>query len=95
VVKVVVWHRAQPAALNSVAPFCAEGVSGAGAGGADRRMNNAKLTTSEDISLAVPVELPLEFSMLVASSDELLKTQPDAAERSFGKTSFETPCSTL
>src|SRR5262245_49975615 len=94
VVKVGVWHRAHPTVLNNFAPFCAEDVNGAGAGGADRRMNQPTVIISADSSLAVPFELPFN-SRLVASSAEPLKMQPGTADRSFGNNSFETPCSTL
>jgi hypothetical protein len=44
-------------------PFKVEAVDGAGVGGADKRANSTKLTTSEDISEAVPVVPPLPFTV--------------------------------
>ena len=57
-------------------------------------MNAAKFTVSDDMSDAVPVVLS-PLTSTVASSGEPLNTQPLTADRSFVKTSFETPCSTL
>jgi hypothetical protein len=91
------WQRLQPMVLNTVAPFTVDGVDGAGVGGAERRMNAAKFTISDDISDTVPSVVPklglLEFwfKMLVASSGDPLKTQPATALRSLGKFSLETP----
>ncbi len=72
-----------------------------GIGGASSRLNAAKFTTSDDISEAVPIDVPA-FGLLafplrrgVASSGDPLNTQPVTALRSFGNTSFDTPCSTL
>src|SRR5262249_13091560 len=79
---------------NNADPLCADDVSAAGAGGAVRRMNAAKLTVSDDRSETLPTGLPFTVR-LVPSSGPGLKTQPGTAERSLGKTSFETPCSTL
>lgn len=89
------WQSAQPMLLKAADPFCVEVVGAAGAGGADKRANAAKFTMSEDISEAVPLELPEPFCMFVASSGEPLKTQPGTAERSLGNSSLATPCSTL
>ena len=55
-----------------------------GVGGAERRINAAKLTTSE----SAPVTL-------VKSSGVALNAHPVTSTRSFGKASFDTPCSTL
>src|SRR5262245_50984364 len=90
VVSVVEWQRAQPKLLNSAQPFCADCVRAAGTGGAEKRMNMAKLVASEEVSTAVPASC-----VLVPSSGDPLKTQPAVAERSFTNASFETPCSTL
>ena len=95
VVKVEVWHKAQPTPLNRLAPFLAEADIGAGVGGAESRMKAAKFTRSEDRAAAVPVGLPLPSTILVASSGEPLYTQPAPPARSLPKASFETPCSTL
>src|SRR5579862_9559540 len=87
--------------LNRLAPFWMEGVGGAGVGGAVIRMNAAKLTRSDDISETVPRVVPklglpdVPLIMTLASSGELLNTQPATALRSLGNSSFETPCSTL
>ena len=79
-----VWHNAQPMVLKRLEPFCADAMNGTGAGGADSRMNVAKFVTS--------LEPP---AMGVESSGVTLNTQPGTAERSFMKTTFATPCSTL
>src|SRR5271165_6698295 len=95
------WQSAQPIELKSAAPLVVEDVGGAGIGGADKRANAAKFTTSDDISDAVPMSVPkfglLEFWLrrLVESSGDPLNTQPATALRSLGKFSFDTPCSTL
>src|SRR5258708_39862932 len=78
------WHNAQPMVLNNALPFNSEALAVVGAGGAARRMKIAKLATSED---------PPETAAW--SSGVGLKTQPGTPPRSFGKISFETPCSTL
>jgi hypothetical protein len=72
-----------------------EAVCGAGAGGEQRRAKAAKFTTSDDMSDAVPVGLPEGSSRFVASSGEPLSMHPGTAERSLGKISLATPCSTL
>src|SRR5258708_7481501 len=91
-----VWHWAHPTRSNSRSPFSVEADGGAGDGGAERRMKSAKLTMSEDILDAVPAPPPLSgLSRLVESSGVALNTQSATADRSFGKFSFETPCSTL
>src|SRR5277367_4220406 len=101
VVSDVEWQSAQPTRLNRLAPFCVDAVGDAGVGGAERRMNAAKFTTSDDISEAVPNIVPkLELVLLalirfVASSGVELNTQPATAARSFGNSSLDTPCSTL
>src|SRR5579859_5841575 len=88
VVSEVLWHRLHPMLLNSDCPFSSDEVCVVGTGGAERRMNAAKLIMSEG------VVLPPE-PMLVWSSGVALNTQPAVTPRSFGKTSFDTPCSTL
>src|SRR6476469_3918761 len=95
VVSVAEWQSAQPAALNRRAPLLAESDIAAGVGGAESRMKAAKLTRSDDMFAAVPVELPVASSIFVASSGDPLYTQPVTAERSLEKASFDTPCSTL
>src|ERR1700678_1478604 len=101
VVRVGEWHRLQPIALNTVAPFRIDAVDGAGVGGALRRENAAKFTTSDAISDAVPIVVPtlgllgFAFTTFVESSGDPLNTQPATALRSLGKFSLETPCSTL
>src|SRR5579863_3114071 len=78
-----------------------DGVDGAGFAGADRRMNAAKFTMSDDISEFVPIVVPklglpaLGLSRLVESSGEPLNTHPATALRSLGNNSLDTPCSTL
>src|SRR5262249_46632263 len=90
------WHMAQPMLLNRFDPFWIDGDDGPGVGGAVRRMNAAKLMMSEDIWFAVPVLPPVSgLVMFVESSGVALNTQPATAERSLGKPSLETPCSTL
>ncbi len=81
--------------LKAAAPFCVEAVGGAGVGGADNRIKAAKFTMSEDISEALPVELPEGLIRFVASSGAPLNTQPGIAERSLGNSSLATPCSML
>src|ERR1700690_3439026 len=101
VVSEVEWQSAQPILLNRLEPFCVDGDCGPGVAGAESRMNAAKFTMSDDISDAVPIWLPkfklalLVLTSTVASSGDTLNTQPDTALRSLGKTSFDTPCSTL
>src|SRR5579884_1642144 len=89
-----VWHRAQPMLLKRFEPFCAEADIGAGVGGAESRMKAAKFTVSDEKSEA---GLPLLVLLTsgVTSSGVALNTQPETAARSLGKSSFETPCSTL
>jgi len=41
------WHNAHPRALNTAAPRWLDGVGVAGVGGAESRMNIAKLETSD------------------------------------------------
>src|SRR5579864_4920430 len=95
------WHSEQPMLANRLAPFCVDEVEGPGEGGAVNRLKAAKFAVSDDISEAVPTVVPkfelleLPFKRFVESSGELLNTQPATALRSFGKSSFETPCSTL
>src|SRR6476469_1991807 len=89
VVRLDEWHRSHPTELNSAAPFCAEADKAIGTAGADSRMKFAKPTTSEDISPPVPTEFPVSLTSLVASSGDAALMQAD--ERSFSKTSFETP----
>ena len=67
VVKVGEWQSAQPTELNTLQPFVADAVSGAGTAGAESRMKLAKSTTSEDISAALPVEFPLSLTNLAAA----------------------------
>src|SRR5271169_4923667 len=86
------WQLPQPTLVKRLSPVCAADDRVAGAGGAERRMKAAKFTVSDDIVDAVPVVLP-SLTMLVESSGEALNTQPLTAERSFVKSSFETPCS--
>jgi hypothetical protein len=65
VVSVGECKSAQPIELKRAAPFWMEIVDGAGVAGADRGMNPAKLTISDDISEAVPIVVPkfgLRFS---------------------------------
>src|SRR6476620_7578904 len=87
---------AQPTLLNRVDPLLIEVDDDAGVGGAARRMKAAKLITSPDISLAVPVVPPvLGLVICVASSGRRLKMQPACSDRSLPKPSLVTPCSTL
>src|SRR5215510_11038915 len=88
VCKVRLWHRAHPMASNKADPRAADGLIDVGVGGADSRMKAAKLTVSE--GLVVP-----PAPMLLESSGVGLKTQPGTADRSLGKSSLDTPCSTL
>src|SRR5258708_38146224 len=88
------WQFAQLMLVNSDCPFWADADSGAGVGGAERRMKIVKLLTSDPVWTAVPVVPPLTVK-LVESSGVGLNTQPGTADRSFGNPSFETPCSTL
>src|SRR5579885_2723300 len=95
-----VWQRLHPTLSNNWAPFWVEGVGGAGTGGALRRAKVANCTTSEELpelSLAVapPLSVGAWSGTPPTSSGEPLKTQPATAERSLGKSSLETPCSTL
>src|SRR5260370_2005961 len=91
VLSVSLWHKTQPVLLNNFWPFNSEGVLVVGVGGAVRRMNMAKLVTSE---FALPVSEVLG-GVGVVSSGVALNTQFGTAARSLGKPSFETPCSTL
>src|SRR5512132_1333528 len=86
VVNVAVWHKLHPTLSKSAAPFCVEGVGSAGVGGADKRANIANASTSDMCSPS---------SASAKSSGEGLKAHPLSADRSDGKTSFDTPCSTL
>src|SRR5215471_18036818 len=97
VCSVSLWHKTQPILLNNALPFSSEAVCVVAVGGAVRRMKAAKFTVSDDILEAVPVvETPSSgLTMLVESSGLELYTQPEAAARSFGNSSLETPCSTL
>ena len=47
VVKVAVWHRAQPTLLNRLAPFDVDVDGDAGVGGARSRMKVEKFTRSD------------------------------------------------
>src|SRR5580700_7261387 len=101
VVRVGEWQRLQPMALKSAAPFKVDWVEAAGVGAAERRLNAAKFTISDDISDSVPKLVPkfgllaFWFNRLVESSGDPLNTHPVTALRSLGKFSFDTPCSTL
>ena len=66
----------------------------AGVGGAKRRMNIAKLTTSEEKSDAA-LALFVVLVKLVASSGVGLIAHPAVVFRSFGNSSLVTPISTL
>src|SRR6266849_5293025 len=89
VVRVSVWHKAQPIRPKSRWPFWADGDCATGVGGAERRMKAANIAVSE-----APVAA-LFPARLVESSGLGLYWQPAAVARSLGNTSFETPCSTL
>src|SRR3954470_18694389 len=90
VVSVSVWQCTQPTpgsllVPKSAAPRFSEALLVVAAGGAERRMNAANST----VSPASPV------TGSVASSGVALYWQPAAVARSLGKSSLETPCSTL
>src|SRR5215467_396764 len=85
------WHRTQPMLLNNAWPFMAEAESGAGVGGAVRRMKTAKLVVSDS---GLPVS-ETSGGTGVLSSGVALNTQPGTAARSLVNSSLETPCSTL
>src|SRR5437588_4035424 len=90
------WHSTQPILLNKVCPFVADGVNGTGTGTALRRINAPKFTVSEEIWLASsPAVGPVGTIKWVLSSGVTLKTHPRMADRSLGKSSLATPCSTL
>ena len=72
VVRVEVWHRAQPTLLNRLAPFAADVDIVAGIGGPRSRMKAAKFTRSDDSCASVPIGLPVSVTILVASSGEPL-----------------------
>src|SRR5205807_10097968 len=93
VCRVGVWHKAHPMALKMFLPRAVDVFCGPGAGGAERRMNPAKFTVSEEKSAAGL--MPGVAFRLVWSSGVPLNTQPGTALRSLGNTSLLTPCSTL
>src|SRR5712692_3951672 len=102
VVSVSEWQSTQPMpgselVPNNARPWSSDDDAVVGVGGAKNRMNPAKLRTSDDIWLAVPVVPPggSGLTMLVESSGVGLNSQPGAVSRSFGKFSLDTPCSTL
>src|SRR5260370_38458266 len=85
-------HPSQQALLlNNDCAMTGEAESGAGVGGAVRRMNTAKLVVSES---GLPVSETLGGTG-VLSSGVSLNTQPGTAARSLENNSLETPCSTL
>ena len=81
--------------MKRVRPFTVDGVPGAGVGGASIRMKSAKASMSERtavLGLEAGVGLGVKLSV---SSGVALKRQPGVSSRSWGKSWFVTPISTL
>src|SRR2546429_7246555 len=76
-------------AENRFRPLAMDGVSGAGVGGANMRMNSV----NRSVSLAVPVGETAVISDVFSGRG--LKRHPGVSDRSWGKSSFVTPISTL
>jgi hypothetical protein len=70
-------------------PLSLDGVAGAGVGGASRRMKFENASMSE-MTAVFGVDVKLSVSSGVA-----LKRQPGVSSRSWGKSWFEIPISTL
>src|SRR5215469_1304432 len=90
-----VWQCAHPIRTKTARPFTVEGVSGAGIGGASIRMKFAKASISEitaGLWLEPAGELGVKFSV---SSGVGLKIHPAVSSRSWEKSWFVTPISTL
>ena len=75
--------------MKSCRPLMMDGLSGAGVGGARNRIKTANNSTSGRKASGVVA------SKLVRSSGSGLKTHPCVSSRSWGNSSFVTPCSTL
>src|SRR5258708_8119388 len=95
VVRVGVWQSAQPIDRKSDAPLSSDDVLVVGFGGAESRMKAARFPVADDIWLAVLVRPPPEGVWMLVESSGVGLTAQFATERSLGKTSLLTPCSTL
>src|SRR6266436_4087447 len=90
-----VWQWTQPIFTKLARPFTVDGVSGAGVGGANIRMKSANASMSERtalLGLEVGAEVIVKLS---ASLGVLVKRQLGVSSRSWGKSSFVIPISTL
>src|SRR6202030_287058 len=90
-----VWQCTQPVFVKRARPLTMDGVSGAGVGGASIRMKSANASMSERTAV-LGLEVGVEGVMkLTVSSGVALKRQPGVSSRSWGKSWFVTPISTL
>ena len=90
-----VWQWTQPTFAKMARPFTVDGVLGAGVGGASIRMKSANASMSErtaGLGLEPGVGVGVKLSV---SSGVALKRQPGVSSRSWGKSWFEIPISTL